>query len=236
MQASNLVSRTTSGWAMSALAPPVLAWLNRVLRGRQVIAAARLSGGYINENFVITTGSGRYVLRRYRRGAESARTCAIEAALAQRLRGTAVPIAEVVAADAAGTEAGEPLLLARYVEGVALRAAAANVDGLVAEQIGRAAGTVLAAIGAVRFAQGGCFTGPDLVLSPEGVPGRLDEFVERCLQCGHASTVMSAGELAGLRALAVRLAPAAASTAPARKRARTGLRGARGWRRWEPDR
>jgi hypothetical protein len=45
------------------------------------------------------------VLRRYRRGG-AARTCAIEAALAARLAATAVPAAEVIAADPGGTAAG----------------------------------------------------------------------------------------------------------------------------------
>ena len=113
---------------MSAISldPPILAWLDRALRGESVIAAARLGGGYINKNTVITTAGAKYVLRRYGRGAESARICAVEAALADRLSGTAVPIAEVIAADPAGTEAGEPLLLARHIDGVTLGAAIAS--------------------------------------------------------------------------------------------------------------
>jgi hypothetical protein len=87
---------------MSTLEPAVLAWVNRILRPEEVIATECLAGGYTNLNLTITTNSGRYVLRRYRRSAELAgRTCAIEAALARRLGGTAVPIAEVIAADPA---------------------------------------------------------------------------------------------------------------------------------------
>jgi aminoglycoside phosphotransferase (APT) family kinase protein len=192
--------------------------MNRALCPEEVIGVERLAGGYTNENLAITTNSGRYVLRRYRRSAESAgRICAIEVALAQRLRGTAVPIAEVIAADPTGTAAGEPLLLARYVQGEMLKSAIAQVNESAAAQIGRAAGTTLAAVGAVTFSQGGCFAGPDLIPSLRGTPGRLDEFVESCLLCGHAGTVMSPGELAGLRVLAARLAPAAATTASARQ-------------------
>jgi aminoglycoside phosphotransferase (APT) family kinase protein len=203
-----------------SLEPPVLAWVQRALRSERVIAMARLPGGYINENIAITTDSSRYVLRRYQRdtGIDSAaRTCAVEIALARRLDGTAVPIAEVIAADASGTAAGQPLLLARYVDGVTLKVALAKVDGSTAEEIGRAAGTTLAAIGTVSFPHGGCFTGPDLVPSPEAMPGSLDEFVDRCLQCAHVATVMTEGELVALRVLAARLAPAAASTASARQ-------------------
>ena len=195
---------------MSAISldPPILAWLDRALRGESVIAAARLGGGYINKNTVITTAGAKYVLRRYGRGAESARICAVEAALADRLSGTAVPIAEVIAADPAGTEAGEPLLLARHIDGVTLGAAIAS-DGGSAEQIGQAAGRALAAIGAVNFERAGFFTGPDLVPSAAGMPGSLQEFVETCLQAGHAAQVMNPEELAGLRALAARETPLA---------------------------
>jgi aminoglycoside phosphotransferase (APT) family kinase protein len=203
---------------LSTLEPAVLAWMNRVLRPEEVISAERLAGGYTNENLAITTNSGCYVLRRYRRSAESAgRICAIEVALAQRLGGTAVPIAELIAADPTGTAVGEPLLLARYVHGETLTSAIAKASEAAGAQIGRAAGTTLAAIGTVTFSQGGCFAGPDLVPSRKGMPGHLDEFVESCLQCGHAATVMSPDELAGLRALAVRLTPAAATTASARQ-------------------
>jgi aminoglycoside phosphotransferase (APT) family kinase protein len=203
-----------------SLEPPVLAWVQQALRSEQAIAMARLPGGYINENIAITTDSGRYVLRRYRRDTginSAARTCAIEAALARRLDGTGVPIAEVIAADASGTAAGQPLLLARYADGVMLSVALAKVDGSTAEEIGRAAGTTLATIGTVSFRNGGCFTGPDLVPSPEGMPDRLEEFVDSCLQGAHLATVMNDGELVALRALAARLAPAAASTASARQ-------------------
>jgi aminoglycoside phosphotransferase (APT) family kinase protein len=203
---------------MSMLEPVVLEWVNRVLHPEEVIGAERLAGGYINENIAITTNSSRYVLRRYRRSDATAdKICAIEVALAQRLAGTAVPIAEVISADPAGAAAGEPLLLSRFVQGETLKAAIAKADESAATQIGRAAGTTLAAIGTVTFSHGGCFVGPNLVPSMEGAPGRLDEFVESCLQGGHAATVMSPGEMAGLRALAARLTPAAASTASARQ-------------------
>jgi fructokinase len=203
---------------MSTLEPAVLEWVNRVLHSEEVIGAERLAGGYSNENLAITTNSSRYVLRRYRRSAAMAeRTCAIEVALARRLVGTAVPIAEIISADSTGASVGEPLLLSRYVQGETLKAAIAKADGSAAAQIGRAAGTTLAAIGTVTFSHGGCFVGPDLVPSTQGMPGRLNEFVETCLQHGHAATVMSPGEMAGLRALAKRLTPAAASTASARQ-------------------
>jgi aminoglycoside phosphotransferase (APT) family kinase protein len=204
----------------TSLESPVVAWIQRVLRSEQVIAVARLPGGYVNENIAITTCDSRYVLRRYRPdvGIESAcRTCAVEAALALLLSRTAVPIAEVIAVETTATEAGEPLLLSRYIDGVTLKVAVTSVGAAAVKEMSLSAGATLAAIGAVSFPCGGCFTGPDLVPSPEGMPGGLEEFVETCLQRGNAARVMNEGELAALRALAARLAPAAASSASARQ-------------------
>jgi aminoglycoside phosphotransferase (APT) family kinase protein len=97
-----------SGTALSGTAPA----------GRRLVRATRLSGGYRNDNIALTTGTGeRYVLRRY----PLANACAVEAALAARLAGV-VPVAEVVAADPDGTAAGEPVLLSRFVSGVAVGA------------------------------------------------------------------------------------------------------------------
>jgi Phosphotransferase enzyme family len=90
--------------AVAALLPPrILGWLDQALAGQKIMHAERLAGGYSNDNILIQAGAGRkFVLRRYARPG----ICAVEAALAGRLRGV-VPVAEVVAADAA---AGSPLL------------------------------------------------------------------------------------------------------------------------------
>src|SRR5262249_13477812 len=141
-------------------------------------AGTLLGGGYSNENILAAPGRGRYVRRRYRRGGghAAARTCAVEAALAARLAGTAVPVPEVIAADPDAAVAGEPLLLARHVAGVLVSDAIAADRGPKAAAIGRAAGEALAAIGSVSFERGGAFTGPDLVPSSVGLPGSLPEF------------------------------------------------------------
>lgn len=195
----------------------MLAWLGRVLPGERVAAAAPLGGGYSNENILVTTARGRYVLRRYRRsrGPGAARTCAVEAALAERLTARAVPVAEVIAADP-GAAAGEPLLLARYVPGVLVSQALADGRG-PARELGRAAGSALAALGALTFERGGVFTGPDLVPSAAGLPPALPEFVENCLRARHAAAAFSPAELGQLRALAAAAAPLAAAAAPARQ-------------------
>jgi len=201
-----------------SLEPPVLAWLGRVLPGDRVVAAAPLGGGYRNENVLVTTARGRYVLRRYRAGAgrEAARTCAVEAALAGLLASVAVPVAEVIAADPEGAAAGEPLLLARHVAGVLINPAITDHRGSAGD-LGRAAGRALAGIGAVAFERAGTFTGADLVPSAAGLPATLPEFVETCLRAGPAATVLSPAELGRLRALAAAAEPLAASAAAARQ-------------------
>jgi len=207
------------GSQAAVLEPAVRAWLARELPGQAVVAATLLGGGYSNENILVVTGRGRYVLRRYRRssGPAAARTCAVEAALAARLAGTVVPVPEVIAADPEAAETGEPLLLARHVAGVLVSDAIAADRGAEAAATGRAAGEALAAIGSISFERGGAFTGPDLIPSPAGLPLSLPEFVETCLSAGHAASALSRGELEGLRALAAEADAVAAATAHSRQ-------------------
>jgi fructokinase len=144
--------------------PGIRAWLDRALGGQRIAAARLLAGGHRNDNVLIVTAAGeKYVLRRYRGGdgAAAERTCAVEAALAARLRGI-VPVAEAIAADPAGSAAGEPLLLSRHAPGAMVGEVLAQRDDASAGELGRAAGIVLAAVGSVTFAGGGFFAGPDL--------------------------------------------------------------------------
>ena len=187
--------------------------MSRVLPGRRITAAEPLGGGYRNENLRLVTDGGDYVLRRYLRG-DAARTCAIEAALAARLAAGAVPVAEVIAADPEGAAAGIPLLLARHVPGVMVSGAAVH-DPAAAAELGASAGRTLAAIGQVTFPGGGVFAGPDLVPSPEGMPGSLPEFLESCLRAGRAASALSPAEIGGLRALAAAADPLARSAGQA---------------------
>ena len=182
------------------------------------MAATPLGGGYSNTNVLIVTEIGRYVLRRYRRGTPEAarRTCAVEAALAARLAGTAVPVPEVIAADPEGTAAGEPLLLARHVPGV-LVSDAVQSDRSAAPDIAAAAGRALAAVGSVTFERAGFFTGADLAPSTEGQPESLPEFVEACLRAGRAASAFSPAELDQLRGLAAAAGPLAAAAGSARQ-------------------
>src|SRR5690242_11779755 len=91
-----------SGWSRPTKrdlpGPEVTRWLGRVLPGERVTAAVPLTGGYSNSNTRLVTAAGRsYVLRRYlpaqggpvRDVAAAGRTCAVEAAVAGRLRGVA---------------------------------------------------------------------------------------------------------------------------------------------------
>ena len=196
----------------------MLAWLGRVLPGDRVVAAQRLGGGYSNENVLVTTARGRYVLRRYpaRAGRDTARTCAVEAALAARLAGTAVPVPEVIAADPGGAAAGSRCCWPGTRP--ASRSARCSARGP-----GRPPGSARRPaarwppIGSVTFERGGMFTGADLVPSAAGLPASLPEFVEACLRAGPAATALSPAELGGLRALAAAAEPLAASVADARQ-------------------
>jgi hypothetical protein len=89
---------------LAALEPAVAGWLGRVLPGPRITGVTSLGGGHRNRNLLIATAAGpAYVLRLYGPGPVTepdpvaARTCAVEAALARRLRGVA-PVPEVVAA------------------------------------------------------------------------------------------------------------------------------------------
>lgn len=96
-----------------------------------------------------------------------------------------------------------------------------------AGDLGRAAGIALAAVAAVSFSSGGFFTSPDLILSAAGMPADLPEFVEDCLRTaaaqgaqaggGQAGNGLTRAEQDGLRELAARAGPLAASAAPGRQ-------------------
>ena len=188
------------------LPPAITGWLGGPLGGQQITAAQRLAGGYSNDNCLITTAGGdQFVLRRYLR----ANRCAVEAALAQRLRGV-VPVPEVIAADPDGRDAGEPVLLARFVAGLPLGHALAGASREDQADLGRQVGTALAAIGTIAFSRPGEFSGPGLVPDASGWPASLPEFVGRCLDDGRAArALLSAAERASLRELARSSAPLA---------------------------
>jgi fructokinase len=179
------------------LAEPVARWLADVaLPGVRIAEVTPLTGGYANENLLLTTGTGdRYVLRRYLRP-NAARTCAVEAALAERLRGR-VPVAGVVAATAA-----DGLLLSEFVPGELVGVALAG--GVDPGGLGVAVRAALTAIGTVTFTRPGWFTGSDLRPSADDVPGDLAGFVAGCLA---RSTALTGGERRDLVALAESVQP-----------------------------
>src|SRR3954447_12545718 len=130
------------------LEPGIRTWIENVaLPGRKVAGATPLTGGYSNDNSLIATADGgEFVLRRYLRS----NSCAVEAALAERLTGV-VPVAEVIAADPDGSATGEPLLLSAFVPGRLLGDVLAELPGSAAAELGRSTGRVLAGIGSVSF-------------------------------------------------------------------------------------
>jgi aminoglycoside phosphotransferase (APT) family kinase protein len=153
--------------------PLVGAWLAEQV-GARITGITPLTGGYVNENLLVTAGGHRYVLRRYLRG-DGARTRGIEAAIARLVHGR-VPVARVVAT---GAPAGEPLLLSEFVPGELVSTA---LDGGVDPGgLGAAVGAALAAIGTIEFPAAGFFGGPDLVPVAGSLSGRLVDFVEGCL-------------------------------------------------------
>ncbi|GAB2570475.1 hypothetical protein Aab01nite_05990 [Paractinoplanes abujensis] len=162
-------------------------WVEHVaLPGRRIVDARRLTGGYSNENTALTTDDGhRYVLRRYLRHNK----CALEAALADRLKGTA-PVPEVVAADPTGDSVGEPLLLSTFVAGLPVGEILAAGDDA---ELGRDVGATLARIGTIAFEAPGFFADG---LRPDGSEPTvgLDQFVERCLREGNAAGHLTAAE------------------------------------------
>lgn len=192
----------------------VLDWLAaEALPGAQVVATRPLAGGFTNDNVLLTTRpGGRFVLRRFRRDGGGA-SCAIEAALAARLRGV-VPVPEVIAADPDGAATGRPTLLSEFVPGELLSTVLATPAG-ADDGLGRAVGGALAAIGTVRFDRSGAFTGPDLIPDSVDLATDLVAFVADCL--ARSAAPLSATERDRVRRLAERdqavLAQAADSAA-----------------------
>jgi aminoglycoside phosphotransferase (APT) family kinase protein len=187
-------------------------WVEKAAGG-QVAETRLLTGGYSNENTLVTIDNGsRYVLRRYLRR----NSCAVEAALATRLTGV-VPVPEVVAADPDGSEAGEPVLLSVFVPGRQLGEALEHTTE--ARELGQAAGEALVRIGSVTFEAPGFFDGGDLRPGPPGMEptSGLDVFVRRCLTEGNAAGHLSDHEQQDLLRYAERAAPTLDSLRGARQ-------------------
>jgi len=184
----------------NGIGPATMGWLGAALPRQRVTSIQLLAGGYRNRNMLIRTASGqRFVLRHYLQPSAS-RTCEIEAALTALLADR-VPIPELIGADTDGAAAGQPTLLSRFVPGVMLKSALAGRSA-PALGLGRSVGHVLAVIGAVTFDRPGLFTDGSLRPSDAGLPGRLPEFVARCVSACPAACVLSAAEQAALGQLA----------------------------------
>jgi aminoglycoside phosphotransferase (APT) family kinase protein len=178
------------------------------LHGRRVVAERDLTGGYSNQNTLITMDDGgEFVLRRYR----GANACAVETALAGRLTGV-VPIPEVIAADDTGKAAGEPVLLSAFVHG---RPVGEVLTAATAAELGREVGATLAAIGSVTFAAPGFFADARLEPGPPGAEptAGLDAWVDRCLREGNAAGHLTETEQQRLRDYAAEATPPLAALA-----------------------
>lgn len=195
--------------------PRLTRWLGAVLPGQQVTGLSRLGGGYRNRNTRLDLDDGESLVLRQYEVDRAGTTCAVEAAVLQRLRGVA-PVPQLVAADPDGQAAGEPVLLTELVPGTPLSVLLAE-PGADHRGLGRAAGRALAALGTVRFARGGFFTDGTLEPSAADLPDGLARFVDACLEAGPAPGVLSPAEVAGLRSLARAAEPLAARAAGARQ-------------------
>jgi aminoglycoside phosphotransferase (APT) family kinase protein len=159
--------------------------------GYRVVDARRLSGGFRNDNRVLTTDRGRrLVLRRCREPAAGA----VEVAVAGRVRGV-VPVPEVVAADP-----GRGFVLAEFAPGRLLSEVVA--EGAADPELGRVAGAALAGIGTVRFGGPGLFGGAGLVPEPGSTDIPLGTFVRDCLS--HSAAPLADTERNALIRLAER--------------------------------
>ncbi|NMO51540.1 phosphotransferase [Actinoplanes sp. TBRC 11911] len=169
------------------LKPRIRHWIETLaLPGRKVATTRPLTGGFSNDNALVTLADGgEYVLRRYLRK----NSAAVEAALAARLSGV-VPVPEVIAADPSGGAAGEPALLSTFMPGQLLGHVLTDPPPASA-QLGHAVGATLAALGSITFASAGFFS--DGRLTPDGIEptSDLDVFVERCLTDGNAQGHLS---------------------------------------------
>jgi aminoglycoside phosphotransferase (APT) family kinase protein len=154
---------------------------------------------------LVSDTSDQYVLRRYL----NHNSCAIEAALAERLAGI-VPVADVIAADTDGTAAGQPVMVSRFMPGTLVSTSLPDLDPGEAAALGRSVGAVLTAIGTVTFSRPGFFEGPDLVPAPGGSESIADlpGFVDRCLRTGNAHHALTPAEQDALRLHAAAAAPA----------------------------
>ncbi|HEX3788321.1 MAG TPA: phosphotransferase [Pseudonocardiaceae bacterium] len=187
--------------SVDVLDGPTRDWLREQV-GADVVLVLALTGGFTNENLLVRTDGGeQFVLRRFRRG----NSCAVEAALARRLR-SVVAVPAVVAAEPDASVAGQPLLLSEFVPGELLSVVLARGAG--DRQLGEVVGAALTAIGGVRFDRPGLFTGPDLRPDSADMSTGLTTFVADCLA---RSVVLSERERVGLLGLAERAEPGLAA-------------------------
>ncbi|MBM2615936.1 phosphotransferase [Actinoplanes sp. LDG1-06] len=199
------MDRSLAHWAETAALP-----------GRRITATRTLTGGYSNDNTLLTTDDGsRYVLRRYLK----ANKCALEEAIARRVA-TVVPVPEVIASDPTGESAGEPVLLSAFVPGRPVGEILAETDD---PALGRDVGATLARIGSIEFDAPGFFAAaaltPGGALEPDGfepVDG-LDLFVDRCLREGNAAGHLTGAEQDALRRYASDVAPELAALKGSRR-------------------
>ena len=184
--------------------------LSRALPHSRAIDVQPLSGGLRNANFKLCLETGRpVVLRLYEHDAS---LCRKEIDLLGLLGG-AVPVPEVIHAEALGLD-GEipPFAVLAYVDGIDLRELRRGGGAEAIAQAAESAGEVLAAIGRFRFPKAG-WLGPGPGVTAPLVEGAdpMPRFLDLCLGSPNLRRRMPAEVRAGLHALAWAQAPVLAN-------------------------
>lgn len=155
-----------------------------------VIDTTPLTDGWRNANFKLRLNCTPefVVLRIYEHDAS---LCQKEVDLL-RLIGGSVPVAEVIHAEALGSEDIPPFAVMRYVEGISFRQLARGGDTEAVAQAAYSAGETLASIGRTTFPKSGWLAPGPKVAAPllEGA-NRMARFVDLCLASTHLQQRMA---------------------------------------------
>jgi aminoglycoside phosphotransferase (APT) family kinase protein len=171
-----------------------------------VVDTLPLTDGWRNANFKLRLDCtpDPVVLRVYEHDAS---ICQKEVDLI-RLVGVSVPVADVIHAEAVGSEDVPPFAVMRFVEGISFRDLARGGDTEAIAQAAYSAGETLASIGRTTFLRSGWLAPGPKVAAPllEGTD-RMPRFVDLCLASAHLRERMAVDLLDRAHALVWSWAP-----------------------------
>jgi len=154
--------------------------LDAIFGARRVGNVQLLSDGLSNFNYRVDLDSGAepVVLRIYGRDPDP---CQKEVDLLRMLRG-AVPIPEVLHAQANGFDGVGPFIITRYIEGITFRQLKRTADAEAIAQAAYSIGETLAAVGRCKFARRGMLgAGPSVTGHFFDGPNAIPQFIDACL-------------------------------------------------------